>query len=95
MADTTDISVHNSFNSSCDINAATNCENCTALQNYLHNLTMELESANLIIKFLHEGANTTVDSKGIKAAQTDKKDRDISNNKGITVTNNSTYKFQD
>jgi hypothetical protein len=50
---------------------------------------MELESANLIIKFLQECANTTVDSKGIKPAQTGKscdlKDLDISNSKWITV----------
>jgi hypothetical protein len=46
---------------------------------------MKLESANVIIKFLQEGANATVDLQGIKPAQTDKscdlKDLDISNNK--------------
>jgi hypothetical protein len=92
-----DVSFRNSSNFSCNINgvAATNCENCTALQNYLHNLTMELELANLIIKFLQEGTNTSVDTKGIKPAQTDKscdlKDLDISNNKWITINNRTGY----
>jgi hypothetical protein len=81
---------------SCNKNgvAGRKCETCIASQNYFNNLTMELESANLIVKFLERGANTTVDSKWIKPAQTDKssdlKDRDISNNKWITVTNNRT-----
>jgi hypothetical protein len=47
----------------CNINgvAATHCENCIALKNHIHNLTIELESANLIIRLLQEDANTTDD----------------------------------
>jgi hypothetical protein len=96
MTDIPDVIVRNSFNFSCNINGVEtiDCENCIALHSYLYNLTMELKSANLIVKFLQEGANTTVYSKGIKPSQTDKssdfKDHDISNNKWITITNNRT-----
>jgi hypothetical protein len=48
------VGVCGSFNLACNINdvAATNCEKCIALKNHLHNLTLELESANLIINLL-------------------------------------------
>jgi hypothetical protein len=54
------------FSFSCHINgvAATICENCIALHNCLHNLTMELKSANLIITFL-EDTNTTNTQEGL------------------------------
>jgi hypothetical protein len=59
MADTTDVSDSNSHNLMCNINgvAASNCENCIALKNHVHNLILELESAELIIKLLQEGGN--------------------------------------
>jgi hypothetical protein len=66
---------------------ASNCENCIALKNHLHNLTLELESTNLIIKFLQEDANTPDDLKVVKPVKTDKssdmKDYDIFNHKWI------------
>jgi hypothetical protein len=96
MADTAGVSVFNSLNFACSLNGvvATNCENCIALKNHLHNLTLELESANVIIKLLQEDANTTDDLKPVKPVKTDKssdlKDYDIFNNKWITVANNQT-----
>ena len=61
MADTTDVSDSNSHNFTCNINgvAASNCGNCIAVKNRVHNLVLELESADLIIKLLQEGGNTT------------------------------------
>jgi hypothetical protein len=90
------VGVCGSSNLVCNINgvAATNCENCIAFKNHLHNLTLELESANLIIKLLQEDANTPDDSKVVKPVITDKssdmKDYDIFNHKWITVANNRT-----
>jgi len=59
MADTTEVSDSNSRNLTCNRNgvAASNCENCIALKNHVHNLILELESADLIIKLLQEGGN--------------------------------------
>jgi hypothetical protein len=84
------VGVCGSINLACNINdvATTNCENCIALKNHLHNLTLELESANLIIKLLQEDANTPDDSKTDKSS--DLKDYDIFNHKWITVANNRT-----
>jgi hypothetical protein len=66
------VGVCGSFNLACNIHgvAATNCENCIALKNHLHNLTLELESANLIIKLFQEDANTPDDSKVVKLVKT-------------------------
>jgi hypothetical protein len=59
MADTTDVSDSNSYNLMCNINgvAASNCSNCIALKNNIHNLILQLESADLIIKLLQERGN--------------------------------------
>jgi len=52
--------------------AATHCENFIALKNHIYNLTMELQSADLIIKLLQEDANTTDDQEVVKPMKTGK-----------------------
>lgn len=80
----------------CNINgvAATHCENCIVLMNHIHNLTMELESANLIIKLLQEDANTADDQEVVKPNKagklSDLNDCDIFNHKWNTIANNRT-----
>jgi len=73
----------------CNINgvAATHCENSIALKSHIHSLTMELESADLIIKLLQEDANT----KPMKTGKSsDLNDCDIFNHKWNTIANNRT-----
>ena len=61
MVDTADVSDSNSHNWTYNINgvAASNCENWMELNNHVHHLTLELESADLITKLNQEGGNTT------------------------------------
>jgi len=61
MADTTDVSDSNSHNLTCKINgvAASNFGYCIAWKNHVHYLILELDSADLILKLLQEGGNTT------------------------------------
>jgi len=83
-------------NLACNIKvvAATHCENCIALKNHIHSSTMELESANLIIKLLQEDANTADDQKVVKPMKTGKlsdlNDHDIFKHKWNTIANNRT-----
>jgi len=72
MADTTDVSDSNSHNLTCNINgvAASNCGYCIALKNHVHNLILKLELANLILKLLQEGGNTTDVPEVVKPVKT-------------------------
>ena len=66
------MSVTLTHNLMCNINgvAASNCENYIALKNHVHNLILELESAELIIKLLQEGGNTTDVPEVVKPVKT-------------------------
>jgi hypothetical protein len=64
------------------------------LKNHIHDLTLEFESANLIIKLLQEDAHTTDDQEVVKPVKTGKSSDlngcDIFNHKWNTVANNRT-----
>jgi hypothetical protein len=72
MVDTTDVSDSNSHNLTCNINgvAASSCENCIALKNHVYNLILDLEAADLNIKLLQEGGNTTDVPEVVKPVKT-------------------------